>query len=83
MQVFDENGRLLSQQDRPPQAGYKPTASWQVGEVVKDQYAFPLDAGTGDVQIQVGWYSWPDLVRLPVVAHDGHQVSENSLILNP
>jgi hypothetical protein len=83
VQVFGKDSRLLTQQDRPPQAGYKPTSRWQVGEVVKDQYAFPLDAGLADVQIRVGWYAWPDLERLPVTAHDDHQVAENSLVLNP
>jgi hypothetical protein len=83
VQVFDENGRLLAQQDRPPLAGYKPTSSWQVGQVVRDQYAFPLDADWQDLTVQVGWYAWPELERLPVMPHDGHQVSDNSLILDP
>ena len=83
VQVFEDGSRLLTQQDRPPQAGYKPTSRWQVGEVIKDQYAFPLSTEQKDVQIHVGWYAWPDLERLPVTAHDGHQVIENSLRLNP
>ncbi len=83
VQVFGEGSRLITQQDRPPQAGYRLTSSWQVGEVVKDQYAFSLDNEGEAIQIHVGWYSWPDLERLPVTAHDDHQVSENSLILRP
>lgn len=81
VQVFDENGRLLAQQDRPPQAGFKPTSSWQAGEIINDQYAFTGLTDLGDVQINVGWYSWPDLERLPVIVNDEHAVKDNSLIL--
>lgn len=73
--LFDREGRILVQQDRPPQTetGSYPTDLWVSGEIVTDTYrlTIPMDAPSGEYRIRVGLYrpesgqrlslpGWPD-----------------------
>ena len=62
--LVNEAGELVAQLDRPP-AGY-PTASWRVGELIRDSYRLPLppDLPPGSYTLRTGFYSWPDLAGL-------------------
>jgi hypothetical protein len=38
--ILDEAGNVISQQDRLPLAGYRPTSSWQPAELIVDRFAY-------------------------------------------
>jgi hypothetical protein len=82
IQLLADDGTILAQQDRQPWGGYRPTSGWQIGETIIDRFAFPLQEQAQDARIIVGWYSWPDLKRLPVTlenneAADFYEVSRD------
>lgn len=56
--VTDTGGRILTQLDRPPLGGSRPTNTWQPGEKLLDPYVLmlPRDAPPGSYWIQVGLY---------------------------
>lgn len=66
--LVGEDGRLAAQVDSQPAAGSRPTSQWQPGQVITDPYALltPADAPAGRYQLQVGLYTWPSLLRLPI-----------------
>lgn len=65
--VIAADGSLLAGQDRQPLGGFRPTAAWQPGEIIADRFAFALTAEQlNGARIEVGWYSWPSLERLPL-----------------
>lgn len=82
--LADEKGQVLAQQDRQPLGGYLPTSQWQAGEQVTDRLAFdlPEGIGPGEVTLRIGWYSWPDLVRLPVVPGRLHETGDLEIVDN-
>lgn len=82
--VLGADGSLIAGQDRQPLGRYRPTSAWQPGETVVDRFAFilPSDQRQGSY-IEVGWYSWPSLERLPVTNVTGGHIESNSLILTP
>lgn len=76
--LLDHDGNLVAQQDRPPLGGYFPTSTWLPGERVVDRFAFPLGAiQMSELQVVIGWYSWPSLERLPVRGEDGESMPDN------
>ena len=62
--LVDEDGRILSQLDRPP-AGY-PTSDWQPGEIVLDSFvlSWPTDLPAGRLVLETGFYDLATLNRL-------------------
>lgn len=40
VQILDEQGKLLAQQDQAPQAGRYPTSTWRTGDSIEDRYTF-------------------------------------------
>jgi hypothetical protein len=68
--LVDENGTILAQQDRAPQADGAPypTNLWMPGEIITDDYTLtiPLDAAPGTYTVQVGLYLAESGQRLSV-----------------
>ncbi len=66
--LVGEDGRLAGQVDSQPAAGSRPTSQWQPGVVITDPYALltAADIPTGRYHLQVGLYTWPSLLRLPI-----------------
>jgi len=64
--IADTSGRILTQVDRPPLGGSRPTNTWQPGEKLLDPYdlTLPRDAPPGSYWIQIGLYRGDQ--RLPV-----------------
>lgn len=62
--LFDENGKLVAQDDRPPMDGNYPTDLWDVGECVRQSFTLriPSDA-RGTLRALTGFYSPSDGVR--------------------
>jgi len=76
------SGPLWSQDDSEPcRRGY-PTSSWDVGEIVVDTYSLSIPAETpeGDYQLEMGFYEWPALERLPVLDAVGQVVADNVIL---
>jgi len=65
--ITDADGRILTQLDRPPLGGSRPTNTWQAGEKFLDPYVIPLprDAPPGSYWVKIGFYRGTR--RLPVV----------------
>ncbi len=67
VQILGTDGRILTQQDRLPADGARPTTGWIPGEMVHDDYilTIPPDALPGAYQIIVGMYDGRSGSRLP------------------
>ncbi len=71
--LLDFGGQVRGQMDSEPQGGGLPTDRWQVGEVVRDNYALEVDADAtaGTHALEVGMYLWATGDRLSVLDADG------------
>jgi 4-amino-4-deoxy-L-arabinose transferase-like glycosyltransferase len=76
--LVDSNGRLVSQQDSEPLAGFRPTESWEQGEVIRDPVGLLVPAGTpaGMYRLLVGFYHPETGERLPVLDAGGHPLGD-------
>jgi 4-amino-4-deoxy-L-arabinose transferase-like glycosyltransferase len=76
--VLDEQGELVTQFDRPPGGGTKPTSTWQVGQTLLDTYPLPIpsDIPAGIYEVRVGLYEWPSLERLALFK-DGMSIGDS------
>ncbi len=61
---------LVAQHDAPPMEGLYPTSWWFKGDIVTQQIDLqvPPDTPPGRYELLVGMYTYPDIVRLPVVS---------------
>ncbi len=77
------DGRIISQVDRLPVDGLRPTTGWRNGEVLSDQIALslPEDLSPGDYKINIGFYDPDDGQRLPVSLYSEPQ-PHNQLTLS-
>lgn len=64
--VYDRQGELITQADHSPVAGFYPTSTWSLGQVVQDRVAVELPAAlnAGAYQLAVGVYDWRSGERL-------------------
>ncbi len=79
VQLLDQEGRLRAQVDRPPVGGFRPTPTWQPGQLIRDNYglALPPDLPPGRYQLIAGlyllsaWSAWrsapPTVSRLVIM----------------
>lgn len=69
VEMVDKDGQVLRDWYHVPENGRAPTASWEAGQLVRDQVdlVLPANAPTGEnsVDIQISWVR-PDGSRLPV-----------------
>jgi 4-amino-4-deoxy-L-arabinose transferase-like glycosyltransferase len=72
-QLVDAGDNIVAQKDSPPADGFYPTAKWEVGEVVRDQYdlVIPTNTALGEYKLQVGMYLVETGERLPLVGDRG------------
>lgn len=82
VQLLGTDGRLWWQKDSYPVDGLRPTASWQVGEKVRDNYVveIPPDAPPGEYHLITGMYSLATMERLPVTTAQQTNVREHILL---
>jgi 4-amino-4-deoxy-L-arabinose transferase-like glycosyltransferase len=80
--IDTRDGRIVSQVDRLPVDGLRPTPGWRSGEVLFDQItlSLPADLLPGDYEINIGFYDPDDGRRLPV-SLDGEPQLHNQLTL--
>ncbi len=77
VQMLDENGRLITQQDQIPANGNRPTTGWVPGEFVEDRYALvlPVDVAPGHYQIITGFYDAETGERLRLADSSGDAIT--------
>jgi hypothetical protein len=69
--LLDASGNIVAQRDAPPRGGAYPTSIWDVGEMVKDEYALTIPANArGPFSLIVGMYSPLTQKRLPIGNRD-------------
>ncbi|MFC2046375.1 hypothetical protein ACFLTC_02500, partial [Chloroflexota bacterium] len=73
VQLLDGAGNLIAQEDRAPVGGFRPTSTWRLGEVIRDNYglALPPDLPSGRYHLIVGLYSPANMARLAVISTGG------------
>jgi len=66
--LTDENGRVVTTIDSPPNSGMFPTDRWAVGEIVRDRHTWqvPTNLAPGEYGIEVGMYLLATGQRLPI-----------------
>jgi hypothetical protein len=66
--VVDEEGTIWAQRDGVPVGGERPTSSWELGEIVPDEYeiTIPVEGPREGYSVQAGLYDGETGVRLPV-----------------
>jgi len=82
--LADAQGNLVAQGDSDPVGGLRPTLSWRVGEVLRDDHPVSLPAGlpAGVYSLYVGWYDRDSPMRLPVIS-ESDPTSRDRLELSP
>jgi hypothetical protein len=79
LHLLDSSGIVRAQLDMQPRSGAYPTSIWDVGEIVRDDYALelPRDLAPGDYTIGLGMYEYPSLIRLNVTGAAGNPVGDH------
>jgi 4-amino-4-deoxy-L-arabinose transferase-like glycosyltransferase len=75
-------GPLWTQSDSEPcRRGYR-TSVWDVDEVVIDHFelAIPAQAPPGEYELEMGFYDWRTLERLPVLDANGQPASDHIIL---
>jgi hypothetical protein len=60
VQLFDEQGVKLGQDDRRPGGDYYPTTLWKPGETLIDRHTVTVESGMRPARLLVGMYAGPD-----------------------
>ncbi len=80
--LLNRDGMFVTGQDRQPVGGYRPTSTWTVGEEIIDRFAFPLaQAPPDEIRVEIGWYAWPSIERLPLTDATGRRIEDDRLLL--
>jgi mannosyltransferase len=79
--ILDGRSHIVGQRDAEPVGGMRPTTTWQVGEVIADNYGVLVLPGTppGEHQLEIGMYSLETGERLPV-SRDGEPLGDRILL---
>jgi len=79
--IVDSSGNIHAQLDTQPRAGTYPTSIWDVGEIVRDEYALalPRELAPGEYRVAVGLYEYPSLVRARVQS-GGKEIGDYMLL---
>ncbi len=79
--LLRSDGSLLTQRDIEPLNGFRPTNTWQVGDLVVDphQVAIPSSTPAGTYVIRVGLYD--ERGRMPVVDPGNTEVIDNTIFI--
>ncbi len=73
---------IVAQRDGQPCQGLFTTSQWRAGDLILDSFAItvPPSAPPGDYPLVIGWYTFPDFTRLPLLAAD-HALPDNRAII--
>jgi hypothetical protein len=73
---------VVAQRDGQPCQGLFPTSQWRAGDLIRDSFAItlPPDVPPGDYPLVIGWYTYPDFTRLPLLSA-GRALPDNRAII--
>ena len=73
---------IVAQRDGQPCQGLFTTSHWRTGDLIRDSFAItlPPDVPPGNYSLALGWYTFPDLQRLPLLSAD-HALTDNRAII--
>lgn len=73
---------VVAQRDGQPCQGLFTTSRWRTGDVIRDSFAvtLPPDMPAGDYPLAIGWYTFPDLQRLPLLSADNALPDNRAII---
>jgi hypothetical protein len=82
-QLIGPDGLVWGQQDNQPQQGRYPTTAWSIKDRVVDRSDIIVreDAPEGSYSLLVGMYDVATGERLPAVNEQGHQLSNDAVVL--
>jgi hypothetical protein len=77
--LSNDADQILVQTDGPPRGGDYPTALWQSGEVVRDEYQLYVPPSTpeGIYHLWAGMYDVADGIRLVIRSDTGEEQPDN------
>jgi hypothetical protein len=81
--LYDDEGGILTQRDRLPGLGERPTSTWERGEILVDRYYVPTgsDVPAGRYQLAVGLYEPQTGQRLAAFGSDGQRLAQDRIPL--
>ena len=79
--LLRDGSQVVAGHDKVPLNPYFRPTAWRVGEPLRDEYviSIPQDLSPGMYGLEVGLYSYPELMRLPVVG-DGQPDGDRVLL---
>jgi hypothetical protein len=80
--LLDAEGNVRAQRDVAPRGGAYPTLIWDVGEIVRDDYALtlPRDLTSGEYRLVIGMYEYPGLTRLNATDTAGNWLGDHFVL---
>jgi hypothetical protein len=81
--LYDGEGEILTQRDRMPGLGARPTSAWEKGEILADRYFVPIgsDVPAGRYQLTVGLYDPQTGERLATFGSGGERLAQDRILL--
>ena len=80
--VLDADGKIVAQNDRVPGNGQYPTTQWQADQNWSESILLP-NIPTGTYRVEVGWYAYPSLTRIPITDNiSGNQPGTSDGVIN-
>jgi hypothetical protein len=81
--LYHGEGGILTQLDRLPGLGARPTSAWEEGEIVADRYYVSIgaDVPAGRYQLAVGLYDPQSGERLATFRSDGERLAQDRILL--
>jgi hypothetical protein len=80
LHLLDSDGRIVAQEDGPPQNGFSPTSWWRPPEMIADprKLEIPIDLAAGRYVLELGVYDSANGSRLSMTDATGRIVSIDS-----
>lgn len=77
-----DGAAIVAQRDGFPCQGLFSTSRWRAGDLVRDSFAItlPPDAPAGKYPLAIGWYTYPDLARLPLAAAENPLADDRAVM---
>jgi hypothetical protein len=82
--LVDQDGRIVSQEDKLLERGDLPSSDWPPGSLVMQEYQLRPGPNTepGDYLIKIGVYYWATGERLPVWDEQGRRQPEDAIVMS-
>ncbi len=85
LQLLDDRGLVVAQQDTEPAGGARPTVDWTPGETIADNHGLPIPPGTppGAYRLIAAVYDAETGERLPVGEGDAAELGTMTIVNPP